>query len=73
MVGKFVKHGWPWSLIVRTFTIGRILKADTVDELLKHWISSCIDMFGKRQIDLPSESTIVSHIDPETTPGLQKY
>lgn len=33
-----------------------ILKADPIDEVLKHWITSCINMFGERQVKLPCQT-----------------
>ena len=34
-----------------------LLKMNSIDELLKHRISGCVNMFCKRQIELPSKAT----------------
>jgi len=35
-----------------------ILKANPIDEVLKHWITSCINMFGEGEIKLPCQAAV---------------
>jgi hypothetical protein len=34
-----------------------VLETNSIDELLKHWIPCCVNMFGKSQIELPCKPT----------------
>lgn len=60
MFGKFEKQARPFSLLSASSEYGAILKSNAVDELIEHRITSSIDVFCKRQVDLPRKSPEVS-------------
>ena len=58
MVGKVEKQARPFSLNKSvSLTAFDILQTNSVNKLFKHWISCRIDVFGKRQVDLPCKPT----------------